>query len=481
MLRASQLVVHDHFFQGSDSRLQSSWFTLIVAGAYLLGVLTLWSEQSWLLAYFYAAAYTVISYAFVRTMRVWRDPFNPLCLVLAVAFFRFVLPGVLFLSGLEPEEIRFIQALRLSDRDWLLGNTLALVGLLGVILGWLSIQVCWTRGQQIEFLLTDGVKYAAFAGMTVGLVALAMFVGSNASPDVIASGEFRKTTIQPGTGKFFYLAYFLIAGSVLSSYCLLAKKRGWYSLVPVLVAALFYSVLGGRNRAMTPVAGGLLLLWYYRREQNSWRKLSIKPRYFVLIPVMITFAVWLSWVGLLYRGEFGVRAFAEAMSLTAFWEHVRFTVFGDLGQLHTLAAAIAIGPGVLHGQTFVGALSWPLGMFLSISGKSAGIFIVETLVGFGDGDKWGLNASLIGDAYLNFGLVGVIIVMLIFGALIKTLYVMFRSGRLHSAIYVIAVLSFVHMSWVSVDTWPQALSTLSAITFLILLGKTLFRLRRPGP
>ena len=119
---------------------------------------------------------------------------------------------------------------------------------------------------------------------------------------------------------------------------------------------------------MTPIAAGLILLWYSKREESSWRKLSFKPRYIVIAPIIVACLVWLSYVGLLYRGESGVSAFAEAMSLTGFWQHIQGSVFVDLGQLHSLAGAVAIGPGVLNGDTFYGSLSWPLSSVLPIPG-----------------------------------------------------------------------------------------------------------------
>ena len=127
-----------------------------------------------------------------------------------------------------------------------------------------------------------------------------------------------------------------------------------------------------------------------------------------------------------------IRAFAEALSVSRFSQHVKESIFSDLGQLHSLAGAIAIGPGVLAGDTFIGALSWPLSKVYPFPGRSAGVFIVEELIGFGkDQERWGFNASLIGDAYLNFGFSGVVMVMLLFGALLKILYLKFRQGNLH--------------------------------------------------
>ena len=449
--------------------------------AFLLGLIASWSQQDWLWGYFAPVAYLAIFCSFILTAQSWRDPFNPLCLVIAAGVVRFLVPGLLLSSGVEPEgEVAALFSLmRLSDDDWQWGNALALTGLCGVVLGWFLIQGESVLDRAVKLQLSGGVLVAGIVGCLIGALALFAFVLRNGSIGMILTGGFRGTVVQEGTGKFFFLAYLLIGGSAILTCYLLVKGRGWYSLVPVLIAAFFYSVLGGRARTMTPVAAGLLLLWYFKREQSSWRKLSVKPRYLLYAPIIIACPLWLSYVGLLYRGEFGANAFAEAMSLTGFWQHIQGGVFTDLGQLHSLAGAVAIGPGVLNGDTFYGALSWPLSSVLPIPGRSAGIFIIEELVGFGKNqERWGVNASLIGDAYLNFGLAAVAIVTLLLGVLLKMLYLKFRDGSLHGAIYCVALLSAVQAFWVSIEVWPQALTTVSFTVFLIWFGKTLLRVRQ---
>jgi hypothetical protein len=99
---------------------------------------------------------------------------------------------------------------------------------------------------------------------------------------------------------------------------------------------------------------------------------------------------------------------------------------------------------------------------------------VDTLVGFIEDRVWALNSSLIGDAYLNFGLTGVVIVMALYGALLKILYLRFRQGVLHVVIYVLAMLYGLNMLWVSIEVWPQALTVLSFALALIWAGKTVF-------
>jgi oligosaccharide repeat unit polymerase len=477
MLRTAQGSLEEGLFREVDvltPGVACFWF---VASSFFFGIVVLWSGQSSYLRYFIPAAYAAMLFSLGTSVRAWRDPFNPLCLALGVGFVRFFLPGILLLSGVEPaeEERLFFQLMTLSDDDWAWGHALSLLGVLGLVLGWLATQPRSTPGVPLKFYVTGGVRYASWAGMLVGFLALWAFVLTNASLGVIASGEFRETTIQEGTGKYFYLTYLLIAGSVLISCEFLSRGRKWLSLLPISVAAMLYWILGGRGRAMFPVAVGLLMLWYFTGEKRSWRNLSIRPVSIVIAPVIAAIVVWLSYVGSLYRGGLGSRAFIEGLSLAGLWEYLEGSIFIDLGQLHSLAGAIVIGPGVLNGQTFYGSLTWPLSAFLPIPGRSAGVFIFETLVGFGKEEKWGVNASLIGDAYLNFGLIAVVLVMLLSGALIKILYLKFRNGSLHIAIYAISLFSALQICFISIEKWPQALVTLVFTYFLILIGNTIFR------
>jgi oligosaccharide repeat unit polymerase len=476
----AQREIDEPLFQLANVRFGGSWCVWTAALAFFVGLSAFWSGQSWLLSPFLPAAYLAIVFAFVRTLQTWRDPFNPLCLVFIVGIVRFLLPGILILTGTEPdgEAMIVFQLMKLSDSDWEWANALALVGMLAAALGWLLIQMRPRSEKHLKFDLSESVKHASLVGMAIGAGALLLFVRTNASLDVIASGDFRGTTIQTGTGKYFFLAYLLIAGGVLLSCYLLAHGRTKLSMAPLVVTAFLYWVLGGRARAMTPIAAGLLLIWYYSREKKAWKKLALTPKHMAVGLLVPLCTVWLSYVGLMYRGETGIRAFSEALSVSGFSQYAKQSIFSDLGQLHSLAGAIAIGPGVLVGHTFIGALSWPLSKVVSFPARSAGVFIVEELLGFGKRqERWGFNASLIGDAYLNFGFSGVVVVMLLFGALLKFLYLKFRQGNLHCAIYTLAMLSAVQAFWVSIEVWPQALTTLSFAVFVMVVGNTIFRLR----
>ena len=117
----------------------SLWLT---SCAFLLGLVAISSKERWLLPLFFATAYVVVLYTYLRAIRMWRDAMNPLCLVLTIATLRFFVPGLMFLSGAEPPDAvgSFFRVMQLSDYEWLWGHVLALVGTLAVVMGWLLIQ-----------------------------------------------------------------------------------------------------------------------------------------------------------------------------------------------------------------------------------------------------------------------------------------------------------------------------------------------------
>jgi oligosaccharide repeat unit polymerase len=481
MLGVSQQETYENRFTPANAgTFGFGWLWLTVFSC-SIGLVTIWSREVSILAYFVPIAYLTMSVSLLQSIHTWHDPFNPLCLVLIFAFVRFCLPGILILNGTElPHEVRlFFHQMRLSDADWQWGHALALLGILIVVMGWLCIQE--ERGgkcrSELKFCLAPGVEHAAVGGMLLGGVALGLFFFSNASLDAITSGTFRGTEIQVGTGKYFYMTYLLIAGSVLLSCGYLIKNRTWCSLLPVGMSMMLYWILGGRARAIFSFAAGLVLLWYFSAERGGWQKCSIKAFHVLAAPLMLFSGIWLSFVGSLYRGGFGSRAVIEALSFAKLWDYVQRAIFIDFGQLHSLAGAVAIGPGLLNGHAFLAVLTWPLSEFMPFRGRSAGVFIAETLVGFSKDRRWGVNASLIGDAYLNFGLIAVLIVLILFGALLKMLYLKFRQGKVHAAIYAVALLSSFQIYFLSIEKWPQGLTILLFMFAIICLGRTLGRIR----
>jgi len=412
----------------------------------------------------------MLSFVALTVTHFWRDCLNPVLLVLVLGFVRFSIPGFLSLRA-EPD-LELFQMMRLESEAWILGHALALAGLLGVVMGWLMpMQLPGRRllGILATFRIRSpkGVPYAAILGICVGFAALLVFVRSHGLIlEAVSTGEMRATEIREGTGKYFYLSLMLISSSIVFSAYLIRKRYAWWlTPLPSLLAASMFWVLGGRSRAFVPMACVALLLWY-RRDELKVPMRTVFALTLVLLPV-------LSYVGLSYRGGEGMNAFARIFSLSAFAAYVNYAVWVDWGQLHSLAGAIVVGPGVLGGQSFSYNLLWPVSQFLDLPGKSAGVLIVQTLLGESE-RSWGFHATLIGDAYLNFGIAGVFVVTAILGVILKVLYVGFRQGRIDSVYYSLAVIYSMRIFFESVEKFGEALVVLIFAFSVIRLGETLF-------
>jgi len=452
---------------------------LILCG-FSLGLFTLGSKEPYIVPFFLTLGYLGILAGFFRAVVSTRDFLNPLCFVLLIGLLRYSCPAFLLLAGTEPPEevVQLYRLMGLTDTNWPWAHVLAVTSLAGVVLGWLVVPGKLLAAPRLRFACPFGLKHAAIFGMLIGAAALFVFIMKNASLSAIATGALRNTTVQEGTGIYFRFIYMLIAGSILLSAYLLQKNRTRAALVPVFLCTLILLPLGGRGRALTPLAAGLLLLWYRSRERKGWPPLSFKMRHVLIAVPGALAATWLFYFVGLYRGGAGFGALADSLSLEGIGSYLQRSIFVEFGHLHSLAGAVVIGPGVLEGQTFLGSLSFPLSKFLPIPGRSAGVYIVETLLGFYADDRWGLHASLIGDAYLNFGLIGIMLIMPLFGMAMKLLYLKFRAGTLHAALYAFSAVYGINLFLKSIEAWPHMLVGLVFMFAIVRLAEFLnFRQR----
>jgi len=369
------------------------------------------------------------------------------------------LSAILLMLGAEPE-LPVFEIMKLDVKHWVLGHSLAMLGLLGLVTGWLfpvGLNGFPRLFGRSERRLPATVIYAGGAGMLLGLLALVIFVSSNAAGlEIVYTGEFRKSVeVREGTGKYFHFSLLLIASSVVVSAYLVGTGQSWWrALGPVLIAMMVFWVLGGRVRSFAPLAAGLILLWYRR----SSLKISLQTLLAgaSIVPLLVLFL----YVGHVYRGGAGIEGILDEVSIAGFIGYIQYTVWVDLGHLHSLAGAVAVGPGILGGQTFSYNLLWPLSDFLNLAGRSGGVVVVEELIGFIDDSKWGFHTTLIGDAYLNFGTVGVFVVTAIFGMILRILYQEFRQGRVDSAYYSLVLVYSIRIFFESIEKFGEGLVVL---------------------
>lgn len=436
------------------------------------GFFILSTGQSFLVWSYFVLSYFILFLTLRRAIRYWNDPFNPLVMMVLLGIIHFSTPAFLLLTRIEPK-INLFELMGLDTLDWVLGHVLALTAVLSAVFGWhlLPASMYAEAIPDSVFRFPPGTKYAAVIGFLIGFISLIVFILANAGSvfQVALSGTFRSLEIQEGTGKLWYLSLMLISSSVIMCTCILSKNRPvWIALIPPVFAMMCFWILGGRTRAITPIGAALLTLWW--KNQKRWRDTPF--RLSVLIGVCIFSLIVLLYLGSLYRGGYGIFSLT-LLSLSNLWEYLKYSIFVEIGRLHPLAGGISIGPGVLGWQTFMSHLMWPLNEFMALPGKSTGVFIAESF-GLITADKWGFLPTLIGDAYLKLGLLGVVAVSILFGLGIKILYSRFRAGRVNVAFYSLATIYSFRIFFESIEKWGEALTVLVFAGFLILLGKIFF-------
>jgi oligosaccharide repeat unit polymerase len=322
-----------------------------------------------------------------------------------------------------------------------------------VSLGWFVISRKEGEGER-SHRASDRLWIGASAGMIVGSIALFLYIAKNTSLyHAVVHGTFRSVDVQPGTGKYFFLSFLLIPGSVAASAVFLRRGDNLaFALAPPVIASAFFFILGGRVRAATPLICALVLVWYWRRSHRDMR--TGGPRRPILAAVLgITLPIlvlWILYIGQLYRSGSGFGDFRKAASVSEFVRYAKTTELTDAGQTQALALA-AEHPGVLRGRTFAGTVLWPLNKLLPIRGRSTGIYLVDSTHKYTY--KWGLQPSLAGDAYVNFGAVGLILVPCFFGFLMRFLYA--GRTRLNDVVYVVVFVYSMRLYTESIDKWPE--------------------------
>lgn len=413
---------------------------------------------------FIITAHFLILFSILTTSRRHQDWLSPINVILIIGLARFSLP--LFLLYFGTPDIEIFEKMQVGlGENWRHANILAMIGLIGVTAGWYISFKRTDKDKTSSYHLDTNVAIISLFGMMLGVISLMLFISSNSSlSQAIISGSFRGTDIQGGTGIFFHLGLILISSSVILTAYLLRNRNVSYlvALLPVIFAMACYFVLGGRTRAVTPVVAGLVIAWYERERATFTLKNSLALFFFFMLLVMFYSGM------VLYRARLGLEGFFQGISISVLMEYISTAIWVEVGQLHTLAGALLVGPGVLGGATFT-KLFWPVSEFLDIPGNSTGIFLAETLVGFHNDKRWGLHATLIGDAYVNFGAIGLFIVTALFGVILKWIYIGYREKRINSAIYALFFIYSVRIFYESIEKYSELLTVMTYAIGLFVL------------
>lgn len=411
--------------------------------------------------------FAVVIIALVATSRLTlnetSDVLNPAVIVVVVALLRFAMPWLLQALRGDTDEIALISILDLTPHEWTLGLLLAAIGTCSFLGGWLLTLRTGTTSLASTRISTTPA-YVAFA---VGLGALVVFVISNASLDVVRTGAFRGIEVREGTGYLNLLSRLAIAGSVVAGSAY-AAHRGflgrWFALGPPLVCSAAFFVLGGRGRALTAIACGILLVGVLRPRRAAQDTRFLLRRIVAGTAVLVVFA----FVGMTYRGVDRVTGQRNDVSVSTFVRYASDSMVIDVGTLHSLALAKRAGPGELGGQTYAFHLLWPASQALGMPGRSSGLFLVEQT--FKRDMDWGLHATGPGDGYVNLGLMGAVTAPLSLGVMTGVIYRRYRCGRLHPAVYALALAYLLKVYFEGFEKWSEGVMVVTAAWLLVRWG-----------
>ena len=393
---------------------------------------------------FLALGSVVLVGVMIGSVRQSRDYLNPLLVLVASAFVRLGLPAVLSLWYEPPTNLVWFN---LPSVYWQQGRALALMAVLAVTVGWLLVP----RGafasserafQRIGAIVRIDQRSAILASIcvVVGVLFALIYLRLNFSSafDAVAEGSIRKNpSYVSGTSRYSFLAYWLLnsGAAILSCYLISVRNKPWWiGLAPGFVVLLVLSPFGQRVGAMTALIYGLLLLWY-RGNVAAVRLYKVGLVLLIVLPLLMIYIGFI----LYYRGA-GIASGLELFSTNGLRDYIEYTVWVELGTLHPFVMATVFPPGVLHGQTY------PLiGLYVSdlfgIDGVRPGAFMVEQLISPAGG--WGYHTGLVIDVYMNTGLLASVVAGIVFGAVLRLIYVAFMAQRRSAG----AALCYVVFSW----------------------------------
>lgn len=316
------------------------------------------------------------------------------------------------------------------------------------------------------------LSLVALAMFGVGLTALALFLVINVGSLAAAAidGSMRSTEVTRGTGYLWYLSLAVIPCSMLFAYSQY-QRTGRFTLamwVPAIIAFLALSLLGGRVRALIPLAAVSFLFMRLKLLDRP----SLKGAMVIVAGVLVL--VFYLPIGMAYRSG-GIDVVLQ-LGFDKFIEYMLWTIPGEMGQLHGPYLAIAYGEGFLNGQTYR-TLLWPLSDFFSWGSKNTGVLIRDLAVGEGTYQQsWGFHASLIGDAILNYGRWFIPIKFAIFGFVIGWIQSSRRRGAIIFPISILSTIGLVRSFSESTDKIPEVYVYVGTM-FIVLLITRLFSKR----
>jgi hypothetical protein len=348
------------------------------------------------------------------------DVLSPLLLFTAFMFIGYVLPIPAFLASIDPVTTFWTNAYGEFERSFVRALWIAILGVVGFYFGYavtrgllpykpLAIAPLHWRNRKLRlvgFLYTVG-----------GLGLFGIGVVIIGGPIALVSGLSDRLSLFAGLNYLFSAINLLLVFSLVSWVRTLSQQR-WPTAAFWLYTALALALaaLQGSKAILFVFAFAMVLVYHTLRRRVSLAKLVLLGTLFLLILSIYT----------IYVREYIVLGELRSLDVTESWPRLLWLLVttefaGNFVQLQTLTLVVDRVPDVLdfqRGRTLLAMLTIaiPSGLYPEKYLTAPGVFTLSI-----DPDRWvnegtTLPPGLIGELYMNFGAVGVLFGLIVFGA-----------------------------------------------------------------
>jgi oligosaccharide repeat unit polymerase len=283
----------------------------------------------------------------------------------------------------------------------------------------------------------------------VGLLSVfAFFILNGAGIEDLVSGGFRGRNITGGTGFLFYFSFVAIPSGLILIYEFLRQNRLVSALLVALVFFAVFAVLGGRVRAFILLASFILMyVLSIKLVLKNVHKIAFLFLFcFISLQIFVALSSYRSGVG------------ADDISYSIASLYASF--ISEIGQIHSLAASAQFA-GALSDDGAWTNLFWPLNSMLGSGARSGGVFVVESLLDdFSSGRKWGFHSTMIGDAFLGFGSIGVVVFSFIFGGVLGASIRWYKRGLVQYSFLILLFIELIRVIFETMDKLPEVYVTM---------------------
>jgi oligosaccharide repeat unit polymerase len=416
------------------------------------------------------------------------DALSPVLLFTFYVFVGYVLPIPSFLAGVDPVTASWTNLYGNFERSLTRAVWVTLVGVLGFYLGYAATRdlipgKSAALDDQRPRWRSNMLVIGGFLYSVVGLGLFGLGVALIGGPSVLVSGLSSRVSLFAGLNYFFHAINLLLVVSLVWWARELFERRRpgrWFWLFTSLAVAL--AALQGSKVVLFVFAFTMVIMYHSIRRRLSLAKLALLAILFV--PAISLYAI--------YIREFVVLGEIRSLDTSENWPLLLWLLVsrdfaGNFVELQALTIIVDRVPDVLdfqNGRTLLALLTIavPSGLYPEKYLTAPGVFTLSI-----EPDRWvregtTLPPGLMGEMYMNFGITGVFLGLLVFGAAVGLIRrAVKRQGHDPAVVitYALAVAMMAH--YIRGEAVSPTVLLLILLLPTILLLKLVVRHRRPAP